>query len=102
VGVVTDWHGYPSLDENGTKEQVNIVVAVLFAELYQEAAIASYVKTYLNNKHGFEITYLINWEQSQNPGNPAFLIKRKSETELGAISIYVGGILATKIALCVK
>ena len=78
------------------KTNVRVIVALLLAVLFQQAAHAANVKTYRNQTLGFEISYLDTWEQSQAPGNPAFFIKRKSVEEPGTISINVANFTGNK------
>jgi hypothetical protein len=64
--------------------------------LMQSISWATEVKTYRNDKAGFEITYLDNWVQATAPGKPVFFIKRKSTAEAGNISIDVRNLTGNK------
>lgn len=78
------------------KTSVRVIVALLLAVLLQQAAYAASVKTHRNQALGFEVSYLVSWEESQAPGNPAFFIKRKSVEEPGTISINVANFTGNK------
>lgn len=79
------------------KLRVYTFIVFLVAALSQEAVIASEVKTHRDDRLGFEISYLENWDRSQAPGNPAFFIKRKSATEPATISINVANFTGNKV-----
>ena len=64
--------------------------------LMQSISWATEVKTYRNDKLGFEISYLDNWVQAAAPGKPAFFIKRKSTTEAGTILVDVKNFTGNK------
>lgn len=78
------------------KTSVRVIVVLLLAVLFQQAAHAANVKTHRNQTLGFEISYLDTWEQSQAPSNSAFFIKRKSVEEPGTISINVANFTGNK------
>lgn len=71
------------------KTSIWVIIALLLAALFQQAAHAANVKTHRNQVLGFEISYLDTWEQSQAPGNSAFFVKSKSVEEPATISIHV-------------
>ena len=64
--------------------------------LMQSISWATEVKTYRNDKLGFEISYLDNWVQAAAPGKPAFFIKRKSTAEPGTICVDVRNFAGNK------
>ena len=78
------------------KIKVLFFFALLILSLFQSVATASGIKTYRNDKIGFEISYLDNWQESIAPEKPTLFIKRKSTTEPGTISIDVANFTGDK------
>lgn len=78
------------------KKYFHAICAFLLLCLIKQTVLASSVITYRDDRFGFEISYLNNWEQSRAPGNPAFFIKRKSATNPDTISINVANFTGDK------
>lgn len=73
-----------------------LLLVMLAIILFYSISFASNIKTYRNDKLGFEVSFLENWEHTSAVGNPSFSIKRKSIFEPGTISISVKNFTGNK------